>query len=159
MTDTEGSGSRARTAATRKPMNAEWGRDFLAHLASTSNVTGSAKHAGVGTTTAYEARRTDPEFNRKWQQALLEGYEHLELELLHRLRAGEVKQAPTVKRRKPTFDNATAFRLLSLHRETIARQRALQEDEDEEAILAAIDAKLDRMRHRQLDPSEPDAPE
>ena len=140
-----GSGQRERVAKARKPAYPRWSKAFLAHLATTSNVRASAAVAGVSTGKAYETRRGNPDFNRQWQQALFEGYEHLEMELLHRLRSGETKRAASAK-----FDNATAFRLLAAHRESIARQRAIQDDEDEEAVLASIDAKLERMRHRQL---------
>ena len=75
----------------------------------------------------------------------------LELELLRRLRIGELKPAAGAKRGVRAFDNGTAFRLLSVHREEAAKQRAVRDGEDEEAILASIDAKLDKMRHRQID--------
>jgi hypothetical protein len=140
-------GSRAQTGAPRFP---EWSKLFLAELAATSNVTASAKKAGIGTGTAYEARRTKPEFNRAWQQALCEGYDHLEMELLARLRGGEVKPAPGAKRGVRAFDNATAFRLLAAHRDSAARQRAVRNHEDAEAIILSINAKLEQMRQRRL---------
>ncbi len=48
------------------------------------------------------------------------------------------------------FDNASALRLMAAHRETVARQRALRDNGNEEDILASLDAKLDRMRERWL---------
>lgn len=106
---------------------------------------------------ACHRRCGDPEFNRKWQQALCEGYDHLELELLHRLRTGEVKPPPGAKRGVRSYDNATAFRQLAAHRESAARQRAVRDNEDTEAILASIDAKLERMRQRWLAAQEQEA--
>lgn len=138
--------------ARARPALARWTKVFLAELAATSNVTASAKKAKVSTTTAYDARRQNPEFNRAWQQALCEGYDHLEMELLHRLRTGEVKPAGTAKRGMRSFDNATAFRLLAAHRESAARQRAIRSNEDAEAIVLSINAKLERMRQRMLAP-------
>ena len=82
--------------------------------------------------------------------ALCEGYDHLEMELLHRLRTGEVKPAAAPKRAARAFDNATAFRLLAAHRESAARQRAINYNEDSARILVSINTKLDKMRERKL---------
>ena len=148
MTDTKTSGQRQDTSALRRPRFPQWSPVFLSELAATSNVRAAARKAGIHTATAYEARRVDAEFNRKWQDALCEGYDHLEMELLHRLRSGEVKPAKDIKRGTRQFDNATAFRLLAAHRESAAQHRAVLENEDADEILASIDAKLDRMRER-----------
>ena len=48
------------------------------------------------------------------------------------------------------FDNATAFRLLAAHREAAARQRAVRDNTDAEAIILSINAKLSAMRRRKL---------
>ena len=76
-----------RTAArpARKPF-ARWAKVFLSELAATSNISAAARKAGITTATAYDQRRHDAEFNRAWQRALCEGYDHLEMELLRRLR-------------------------------------------------------------------------
>ncbi|WP_067737937.1 hypothetical protein [Novosphingobium naphthalenivorans] len=128
----------------------QWRKPFLAELAATSNVSAAARKAGTSTSTAYALRRADPEFYREWQEALCEGYDHLEMSLLQRLREGEIKPAPGAKRGTRVFDNATALRLLAAHRETAARQRAIYENRNSEAILAAIDAQIDKMRERSL---------
>ena len=141
---------RVRPAAQRRSALPKWSRAFLSELAATSNVSAAARKAGIGTTTAYDARRSNPEFDRKWNQALCEGYDHLEMELLHRLRSGELKPPAGSKRGARAFDNATAFRLLSIHRDSAAKQRAIRDNEDTDAILASIDAKLERMRQRWL---------
>lgn len=154
MADPETSGKRARprpvAAPARKPQFATWSKIFLAHLAATSNISAAARAARVNTFVVYETRRTDAEFNRRWMQALCEGYDHLEMALLHRLREGEVKPAPGAKKGSRSFDNGTAFRLLAAHRESAARQRAVRDNDDAEAILAGIDAKLETMRARWL---------
>ncbi len=72
------------------------------------------------------------------------------MELLHRLRTGEVKPPAGAKRGSRGFDNATAFRLLAAHRDSAARQRAVRGNEDAEAIVLGINAKLERMRQRML---------
>lgn len=140
-------GSCARKAT--RPFS-EWSKIFLAELAATSNVTASARKALVSTSQAYEARRAKPEFNRAWQQALCEGYDHLEMELLARLRTGEIKPAAGAKRGVRAFDNATAFRLLAAHKDAATRQRAVRSHEDAEVIIQSINDKLEQMRRRRL---------
>ncbi len=127
-----------------------WSKPFLAELAASSNVTAAARKAGISTSAAYDARRIKAEFNRAWQRALCEGYDNLEMELLRRLRDGEVKPASGAKRGVRAFDNATTFRLLGAHREAAGRQRAVRTNEDAEAIILQINAKLEKMRQRQL---------
>lgn len=117
---------RRAAKSSRKPSFNNWNKAFLSELAATSNVSAAAREAGITTAMAYDARRANPEFNRKWQQALCEDYGHLEMELLHRLRSGELKPAAGAKRGVRAFDNATAFRLLAAHRESAARQRAIR---------------------------------
>jgi hypothetical protein len=89
---------------------------FLAALAESSNVFAAARKAKVPTGTEYKLRRGDADFRGAWLNALCEGYDNLEMSLLHRLRIGELEGTPTKNRRK--FDNATAFRLLAAHRES-----------------------------------------
>lgn len=117
-----------------------WRTDFLAALAETSNVTAAAAAAGVNTSRPYGLKRSQPDFARAWREALCEGYDNLELELLHRLRFGEPKDSDA------KFDNANALRLLSQHRETVARQRAIRENADIAEVRASIQTKLLAMR-------------
>jgi hypothetical protein len=134
----------------RKPHRTVWQRKFIDELANTSNVSAAARAADICTSTAYEARRSDAEFNRKWQVALCEGYDNLEMDLLLRLRTGEIKPAPGAKKGVRQFDNATAFRLLAAHRDSAARQRAVRADDDADEIIVSINAKLSAMRQRWL---------
>jgi hypothetical protein len=150
MAERAKSGRRTPAGEWVKPSFAKWSKAFLSELAATSNVTASARKAGISTTHAYDTRRNNPEFNREWQRALCEGYDHLEMEMLQRLRAGEVKPASGAKRGVRGFDNATAFRLLAAHRDSAARHRAIRSNEDAEAIALSINAKLERMRQRML---------
>lgn len=143
-------GRTAGGASDRSPPFRTWSKTFLSNLASSSNVTQSAKLAGISTQTAYEARRTNTEFQRAWFQALCEGYDHLEMETLHRLRIGELKPAAGAKKGKRVFDNANALRLMAAHRQTVAGLKAEAGEEDEEDILASLDAKLEAMRQRWL---------
>lgn len=124
---------------------------FLAALADSSNVAAAARMAGIDVSTAYLRRRNDPEFNRQWQIALCEGYDNLEMDLLHRLRTGELKAATGAKRATRTFDNATALRLLGAHRESAARERAVRAHVSAADIRAAIDRKVEELRKRVMD--------
>lgn len=144
-----------QTLASKAPVRkalpfARWSKVFLSELAATSNVSAAARKAGVATTTAYDARRADAAFYRRWQEALCEGYDHLEMTLLQRLREGEIKPAAGAKRGTRQFDNGTALRLLVAHRETVARQRAVRSNEDAATVVLTINAKLEKMRCRML---------
>lgn len=123
-----------------------WRATFLATLADTSNVTAAAERAVISLSWAYKTRREDLAFARQWSRALCEGYDNLEMELLHRLRSGEARDGDGRK-----FDNATAFRLLIAHREAVAREKGRRADESEEEILASINAKIDAMRQREAE--------
>ena len=118
-----------------------WRNCFFEALAETSNVTASAARANVPVQTVYKLRRTEAEFANKWRAALLEGYDLLEMELLGHLRD------PKPERK---MDVAAAIRLLAAHRATVERERALREEDDEEAVRASIDAFLEGMRQRRL---------
>ena len=118
-----------------------WRPAFLAALAETSNVSKAAESARIEASKAYRLRREDDAFARAWHDALLEGYEHLEMEVLQRLRTGVEPASETTK-----FDNSNALRLLSLHKQTIERLRAERSRRSEIDVLAEINARIDRMR-------------
>jgi hypothetical protein len=143
------SGSTGQKPAARRRRNPsathKWQKEFLATLGEISNVTAAAEKACISLRHVYKVRREDPEFARRWQVALCEGYDNLELELLHRARRGTAGAEKDQK-----FDNAVAFRLLTAHRESAARQRALQDNEETDQIIASINAKLDLMRERAI---------
>ena len=119
-----------------------WKATFLEHLAQTSNVTASAAAAITPVSTVYKERRTNRDFAREWAEALQEGYAHLELETLERLRNG-------VPADGNKFDIANALRLLTLHKDSVARERSRHTMEDEEEILLGIERKIDRLRTRE----------
>ena len=150
---------RPATTDRAAPSFAKWSKTFLSELAATSNVSAAARKAGIQTARAYEARRTSAEFSRKWQQALCEGYDHLEMELLARLREGEIRPAANARRGVRIFDNAVSLRLLAAHRESAARGRAIRSNEEAEVIVHSINASLEQMRRRLLAPPEEPADE
>jgi hypothetical protein len=122
-------------------LDRHWRTLFLDTLAETSNVSAAARKAGVNPSRAYKVRREEPGFAAKWGDALLEGYKHLEMETLHRLRMGVDSGKEDRK-----FDIANALRLLTLHRETVAREKAVRGHMDEDEVLASLNAKIDAMR-------------
>jgi hypothetical protein len=127
-------------------LNGHWRTLFLAVLAETSNVSAAARAAGINPSRAYRVRREEAEFRQCWYAALLEGYDHLEMETLHRLRMGVDAGKEDRK-----FDIANALRLLMLHRETVARERALRGNQNEDAVLAAINKRLETIRAREVE--------
>ena len=133
-----------RQRAKRSGPKRSWQPAFLLALAETSNVTAAAIAAGVRPSYPYKVKRDDNAFAKAWREALCEGYDHLELELLHRLRFGEPKDGDT------KFDNANALRLLTQHRETVARQRAIRSNEDVAQVRASLRAKLMELREQVL---------
>jgi hypothetical protein len=122
-----------------KPPSRRWPIRFFEALAETSNVSASAALANVTPRVVYKRRREDAEFASRWLAALHEGYDNLEMELLGYLRE---------PRGKPKMDVAAALRLLAAHRETVARYRALQDEEDEQTVLDSIDAFIEDIRQR-----------
>ncbi len=117
----------------------KWQRQFLELLAQTSNIRSSAEQANVPLSTVYDKRRRSKEFAAKWQAALFEGYTNLEMEVLGYLRDSN----PAFK-----MDVANALRLLSAHRETVAREKARRRKRDKASVLASLNAKIDKMRER-----------
>lgn len=130
----------AALTATETKNNRHWQAAFLAALAETSNVTAASAAAGVNPSRPYKLKRAEPDFARRWREALCEGYDLLEIEVLYRLRFGEARDG------EHKFDNATALRLLSQHRETVARERAIRENADVETVRQSLYTKLSRLR-------------
>ena len=125
-------------------LHRHWRSMFLAVLAETSNVTRAAERAGVSAARAYYVRRCEPEFERAWFAALCEGYDHLEMEVLRRLRDSDFT-IPTGGK----YDFGAALRIMAAHRATVGRHRAVMRNEDEAEVLASIDATLDRIIERE----------
>lgn len=119
----------------------QWRAIFLQALADSSNVSASAAKAKVEPARVYKARREEPEFAVKWRAALREGYDNLEIEVLGHLRD------PQPERK---MDVAAAARLLAAHRATVERERAMEGEEDEQAVIDSIDAFLEGMRQRRI---------
>lgn len=128
-------------------------QDFLDNLAETSNVSLSARMAKLTTSRVYKMRRQDPEFARQWLAALWEGYTHLEMEVLRRLREGDQKARDSDK-----YDFANAIRLLNAHRENAVRAQAEQRNVSAAEIRASIDRKVEAIRSQIQNERRKDAP-
>lgn len=133
-----GQGQRVRNSEAR-PAPRQWKRVFLDALAETSNVTGSARQAGIAPRDAYRTRRSCEEFAADWRAALFEGYANLEMEVLGYLR----DPAPTHK-----MDVTAALRLLAAHKETIAQERATRANVSAAEVRASIERKVEELRKK-----------
>lgn len=129
----------------------KWQRPFLAALAETSNIKRAAKAAKVCTSTVYDTRRKNRAFADKWQAALAEGYDNLEIELLRRLREGELEGGKSDKRARRKFDNGVALRLLMAHKEARARQEATRANVSAAEVRASIERKVEILRLRVIE--------
>lgn len=140
--------SKPKSAAARQakaPASKHWRGTFLAHLAATSNVTAAALAANITLGYVYRLRREDATFRAAWMDALSEGYDNLEMELLQHLRGLESAAADDAAPKRK-FDTATAFRCLTAHREAVTREKGRRTLADEVATIAAINEKIDRLR-------------
>lgn len=138
--------ARATPARSRRDTAApgrHWRTRFLDTLATSSNVTRAAEAAGINLARAYRTRRAEPDFARAWQAALTDGYLHLEMEVIRRLREGDFKTADGDK-----FDFANAIRLLSAHRDSAARGQSQTRDVSAAEVRASIDRKIEEIRRR-----------
>ncbi|MCZ8368525.1 MAG: hypothetical protein O9293_00935 [Porphyrobacter sp.] len=92
---------------------------------------------------AYQTRRDDPEFARAWQAAIADGYLNLEMEVIRRLREGDLTTANGDK-----FDFANTIRLLATQRDTSARGANQIRDVSAAEVRASIDRKIEDIRRR-----------
>lgn len=94
----------------RTPKKAEvWRPAFLAALANSANVRAACQAAGIGRTTAYEAREHAPQFKKAWDDAIDEACDLLEATAFRRAMGGE-------------SDTLLIF-LLKSHRPAVYRER------------------------------------
>lgn len=120
-----------------------WRKRFIETLATTSNVTRAAKVARVSLARAYDARRAEPDFARAWQAAIADGYLNLEMEVIRRLREGDLVTGNGDK-----FDFANAIRLLGAHRGGPAGGASEVRDVSTAEVRASIDRKIEDIRRR-----------
>ncbi len=129
----------ARPPESGAPLSKRWREPFFAKLAETSNIAAACEHAGISRAAVYALRSRDMTFYDRWMGALAQGYDNLEMEVLHHLRTGETKDGPK-------FNPLAAMRMLQQHREAVAAQKARRTNVDVAAIRASIDRKIAEMR-------------
>lgn len=137
-----------RSATGRSPTGARpgrhWRKRFLESLAATSSLARAAEAARVCPARAHETRRNEPEFARAWQAAVVESYLNLELEVIRRLREGDLKTPDGEK-----FDFANAIRLIAAHRDGERRSGQNQvHDVSIAEVRASIDRRIEDIRRR-----------
>jgi hypothetical protein len=120
-----------------------WRSHFVEHLAETSSVAAAAAHAGVSVARACKTRCDEPEFARQWLRALAEGYLHLEMEILRRLREGDFKASDTER-----YDFVNAIRLLAAHKDNVAGIQGRIREVSAAEVRASIDRKIEDIRRR-----------
>lgn len=100
---------------------------FLTVLVETCNVSAAAREVKRSTRVFYDLRRRDPGFRTEWLEALREGYDLLETEMVHRARFGAPKEVFHQGRKIATtrvFNDGVALRLLAQHRKSVEQMRA-----------------------------------
>jgi hypothetical protein len=140
---------------TRKPPS-KWTKKgeaaFFETLAETCNVGLAAEAAGMRPQRAYERRKTDARFRRRWGDALAIGYARLELMLLDRALNGTEKVARDKcgnETRIREYSNQTAIALLKMHRDSAAEQDLEICEEDVTETRERITAKLRKLLERE----------
>lgn len=124
---------------------------FLMILAGTCNVSLAARETKRSARVFYDLRRRDSGFRAAWGEALREGYELLELEMVERCRFGAPKDVFYQGCKTATtrvFNDATALRLLAFHRKSVERMRAADEERapDAKAIFDELAARVAEIK-------------
>ena len=79
-----------------------WEKRFLTSLARYCNITQAAKDAGVGRRTVYDRRDASPDFAEKWDEALEEALDAVELAVYTESLKGDMQTARWfLSRRRP----------------------------------------------------------
>lgn len=137
----------------RKKFGAAAQKLFLGHLAQTSNVSASAKIAGVTTKPVYDLRKKSLEFCAQWLHALTEGYARLEANLLAEALsppAANIKDS-TLKQKQMKLRVGMA--LLAAHRATVrgVEQPKPSRSRDPKEVQARLEARFAAMQKRMRD--------
>jgi integrase len=120
---------------------------FLSILTETCNVSLAARETGRSARVFYDLKRRDSGFRAAWIEALRESYDHLELELVRRIRFGTPKDVFHQGKKTGTtrvFNDGMALRLLHHHRKSVEPLRAAdsQGQRDAAAIFDELAARL-----------------
>jgi hypothetical protein len=138
--------SRHKRALTRAEI-----KSFLTSLSETCNVSLSARKTGRSARVFYDLKRRDSGFRADWAEALREGYDLLEMEMVHRARFGAPRDVFYQGRKTATtrvHNDAMALRLLHLHRKSVERMRAADGAgrRDAKAIFDELAARIAEIK-------------
>ena len=128
---------------------------FLQIVAETCNISLAARELGRSARVFYDLRRREPEFRCQWDEALREGYDLLEMDMVRRARFGTVKDVFHKGKKTATtrvFNDSVALRLLSLHRKSIERMRAADQAggrRDAKEIFDELAARVAEIREEE----------
>lgn len=135
---------------------------FLDMLASTSNVRASCQAVGIGSDAVYRRRRNHPEFERKWDAALAQGYARLEMETV-RAAAESIEGVSFTERAVGPVTADQAIKLIGLHRAAVKgegkRPGGRPQPPSIEQVLETVRRRAAAIRAaRPRTPDEPDEP-
>ena len=135
---------------------------FVSAPEDTSNVSAAIRACGMSRDAVYDRRKADPEFRRRWEQALVGAYDALEaraLDVSLNGRTVKIRYQGKVVDEEVQFDTRTALTLLRMHRDTAERVRAQGEaaPTDRAALVRELRERLLRIEARMLGRPEPGA--
>lgn len=136
--------------------------DFLSVLAETCNVSEAARSVQMDRSGVYALKARDADFAQAWRAALERGYSELELHLIRQARDGTWRTEKIYDLEKDdvthikfthSFPLTVGIHLLNAHRAQVQayRREAVKDDAPDEA--AALEAELNRIRERLLEPT------
>jgi len=126
---------------------------FFAELAMVCNVTAALEAARMSGKSGqvYERRRRDPEYRARWEEAIVESYAMLELEMLERSRRGDDRPPPKTdaERRLRELTDRQAMQLLRQHKSGVkGAQPHAQRPFRGEKLLGAVEKRLGEISRR-----------
>lgn len=131
-----------RPARNRGPATPDWTQRFLDELRTTRMVTAACHSAGVGRSTVYERRGSDPAFAERWAEIDLEITDALEREAFRRAAIGTERgvyyQGEEVAREREFSDTLLIF-LLKARKPKTYRENVRLEHTGEDGGPVVID--------------------
>jgi hypothetical protein len=157
-----GAGKPKRTRRKPRKWTGRRVEDFVSTLDETGNVSAAIRACGMSRDAVYNRRKADPDFRRRWEQALLGAYDALEARALDEGLNGKrvkIRYRGEVVDEEVHFDTRTALTLLRMHRDTAERVRAQADagPQDRDALERELIRRLDLMEARLSGAPEPGA--
>jgi hypothetical protein len=142
-----------KKAAKPKAFGAAAQKTFLARLAQTSNVSASAKAAGVATKPVYDLKNKSAAFRAKWIDALIEGYSRLEANLLAEALSPPASNLKDSTLKQKQMKTRIGMGLLAAHKATVrgVLKPAPSRSRDPKDVQQRLAARFATMRKRLSD--------